>query len=224
MWFFYARADSRNSFRFKSIGIFLKDDSLYVFRLVPPYLTHYTYADLHSIGHVILINDSASINQSAEWKKISFKSTINNGNYNMMYIGWLEPNRNDNFSSIVDSTGDLVLIRCGINQIPERFVSILYIDDVHFFRCSDTVFRVHLPADTVLCVGDSIVLTLTVIDSLYALEYETRTYLWSTGDTTSTITVTQPGSYQVRVTIDGEFMARSDTINVGFISDFVTTV
>ncbi len=218
--FFYARADSRNTFRFKSIGIFLKDDSL-IMPYDPPIT--YTNADLPSIGHVFLINDSASINQSAEWKKVSFKTTITNGNYDMLYIGWLEPNLNDNFSSIVDSTSDLVLIRCGINQIPIRYVSILYIDDVHFFRCSDTVFSVHLPADTVLCEGDSLVLTPTVTDSLYALENETRTYLWSTGDTTPTITVTQPGSYWVRVTIDGEFMAWSDTITVGFISDFVTT-
>ncbi|GCD77249.1 hypothetical protein JCM31826_07310 [Thermaurantimonas aggregans] len=218
--FFYARADSRNTFRFKSIGIFLKEDSLY-----QPFgpNVNYTNADLPSIGHVVLINDSASINQSAEWKKISFKTTITNGNYTMLYLGWLEPNINDNFSSIVDSTGALVLIRCGINQIPISFASIFYIDDVHFFRCSDTVFSVHLPADTVLCDGDSLVLTPTVIDSLYALENETRSYLWSTGDTTPTITVTQPGSYWVRVTIDGEFTAWSDTIHVGFISDFVTT-
>ncbi|MFN3951521.1 MAG: hypothetical protein ACK4KT_03845 [Thermaurantimonas sp.] len=83
----------------------------------------------------------------------------------MMYIGWLEPNINDNFSSIVDSTGDLVLIRCGINQIPVRFVSILYIEDVHFFRCSDTVFSLHLPGrDTAV----SVILFLTFNRRLYS--------------------------------------------------------
>ncbi|MCX8149854.1 hypothetical protein, partial [Thermaurantimonas aggregans] len=173
--FFYARADSRNTFRFKSIGIFLKDDSLY-----QPFGPNviYTNADLPSIGHVFLINDSASINQSSEWKKISFKTTIANGNYTMFYLGWLEPNINDNFSSVVDSTSALVMVRCGTNQIPLSFAATLYIDDVHFFRCSDTVFSVHLPPDTTLCEGESLTITPTVVDSLYALENDTRSYLW----------------------------------------------
>ncbi|WP_160160522.1 gliding motility-associated C-terminal domain-containing protein [Thermaurantimonas aggregans] len=221
--FFYARSDHRNPFRYKNFGIFLKSDSLY-----QPFGPNviYTNADLPNLGHVIIINDSASLNQSDEWKKISFKTTITNGEYTMLYLGWFSHPLDNAFSHVIDSTSILAYGKCyTLNYVlvPYGYSALLYIDDVHFFRCSDTVFSVHLPPDTTLCEGESLTITPTVVDSLYALENDTRSYLWNTGDTTPTITVTQPGSYWVRVTIDGEFSAWSDTITVSYISDFTTT-
>jgi gliding motility-associated-like protein len=70
-----------------------------------------------------------------------------------------------------------------------------------------------------MCEGESLLLTAQVIDSTYMLENETRHYLWSTGDTTPSITINQAGTYWVKVGIDGQYSSY-DTIVVNYINNF----
>ncbi|HKR03846.1 MAG TPA: choice-of-anchor L domain-containing protein [Bacteroidia bacterium] len=68
-----------------------------------------------------------------------------------------------------------------------------------------TNLPVNLGPDTSLCAGTSIILGWGIISG--------TSYLWSTGDTTSSIVVTTPGTYYVNVT-SALCPAGSDTINV----------
>ncbi len=78
------------------------------------------------------------------------------------------------------------------------------IDSVYLF-VDDPLIGVYLGPDTMLCYNESI--TIGPIVGIY------DSYLWSTGDTTQNIVVTQPGTYSIFVTSDcGE---ASDEINVG---------
>jgi gliding motility-associated-like protein len=65
--------------------------------------------------------------------------------------------------------------------------------------------NVYLGADTTLCIGDSLLLQANVLNA---------NYLWSTGETTRSITVKTNGSYWVKVN-NGSCTA-IDTINVNF--------
>jgi gliding motility-associated-like protein len=80
-------------------------------------------------------------------------------------------------------------------------------------KCSDTLYTATLPNDTLLCPNEQLVLQ-PLLDG-FKLEDTTTTYLWSTGSTDSTITVTQPGTYWVHTTINQRFVA-GDTIVVDF--------
>jgi len=71
-----------------------------------------------------------------------------------------------------------------------------------FFDCDDLQFT--LGPDTVICPGDSVVLTAIA---------DQTTYLWNTGQATSSITVDQPGTYWVEVS--GPDGTASDTVVVG---------
>ena len=66
---------------------------------------------------------------------------------------------------------------------------------------------VDLGSDVGLDEGESVVLDATTQDA---------TYLWSTGEVTSTITVTSSGTYSVTITIDG--CTATDDITVDFVT------
>ncbi len=70
-----------------------------------------------------------------------------------------------------------------------------------FYSCNE--FQFSLGPDTIVCPDESVILT--------AIEGQSS-YLWSTGETTSEITVIQPGSYWVNV--NGPAGSASDTIVV----------
>ena len=65
--------------------------------------------------------------------------------------------------------------------------------------------NVNLGNDTTICIGNTLVLNATLSGA---------TYLWSTGATSPTITVSQPGTYHVAVTRNG--CIGRDTITVSF--------
>lgn len=93
-----------------------------------------------------------------------------------------------------------------------------YIDAVYLFDPQDTVFAVNLPPDTVLCAGDEMRLHARHDDG-FKLEDTVKTFLWSTGATDSSITVTQPGTYWVRVTYNHRFWA-ADTIVIDSLESY----
>lgn len=70
-------------------------------------------------------------------------------------------------------------------------------DDVTVFKAADA-FDVDLGGDQELCGVTSYDLTATIING----DPTNATYLWSTGETTPTITVTTSGTYSVEVSID----------------------
>jgi gliding motility-associated-like protein len=78
------------------------------------------------------------------------------------------------------------------------------IDSVYVF-VDDPSIGISLGSDTMLCMYDEI--TLGPEFGIY------DGYLWSTGDTTSTITVSQPGTYSLEVTSDCG--TASDQITIG---------
>ncbi len=72
---------------------------------------------------------------------------------------------------------------------------------------------IDLGPDTVLCDTASMLLDATPSN---AADFNTITYLWNTGETTSQITVTSAGTYSVTVTVDGGCMAVDDiTLDFG---------
>ncbi|WP_170265071.1 T9SS type B sorting domain-containing protein [Salibacter halophilus] len=73
---------------------------------------------------------------------------------------------------------------------------------------SITPFEVHLPADTLLCQGDSFLLDATVGPG---------SYQWSTGDTTASIYATQPDTYTV--TFTNSCGSNNDTIFVDGVEE-----
>ena len=74
-----------------------------------------------------------------------------------------------------------------------------------------TTPQVNLGADTTVCQGSSLLLNTGVQDAIY---------LWSTGETSDQISITNPGSYWVIATVNGT-CSGVDTIHVTF-SDPVT--
>jgi PKD repeat protein len=66
--------------------------------------------------------------------------------------------------------------------------------------------QINLGADTVLCLGDTITLSANAGFS---------SYTWNTGDTTSTIAVTSPGTYFVEESTLS--CTQTDTIEIGYI-------
>jgi hypothetical protein len=73
-----------------------------------------------------------------------------------------------------------------------------------------STITVNLGADATICPGASLVLDAGAQAGF--------TYLWSTGASTPTITVTQAGTYSVTVT-DASGCTGSDALNVGLVSD-----
>ena len=72
-----------------------------------------------------------------------------------------------------------------------------------FIDCTD----VYLGVDTSFCVGDTLILTPQFLGAV-----DTLSFLWSTGDTTETIEITESGIFSV--TVSSQNTTCSDTINV----------
>jgi len=77
-------------------------------------------------------------------------------------------------------------------------------DSIYIF-VDDPNVGISLGNDTIICVNDAI--TLGPLIGIY------DTYLWSTGDTTATITVSEPGTYSLDVTTDCG--SANDQITIG---------
>lgn len=84
---------------------------------------------------------------------------------------------------------------------------IIWICGPQLYKATDTVFSISLPKDTTLCNGESLVLRATN-DGGFKLLDTLDTYLWSTGSTDSSITVSSPGTYWVEYTINNRFKSR----------------
>lgn len=93
---------------------------------------------------------------------------------------------------------------------------VVWICGPQLYKATDTVFSISLPKDTTLCNGESLVLH-PINDGGFKLLDTLDTYLWSTGSTDSSITVSSPGTYWVEYTINNRFKSR-DYIVVEYAS------
>lgn len=136
------------------------------------------------------------ITDKTGWTKIS-GTYIAAGGERYITIGVFEP----------ALTNTKIAVSGGSNNSAYNGVSYYYIDDVSLTRACD------LP-DTLL--GPDIRQCVTTVPTvtLSATGAGSRSYLWSTGATTSTITVNQPGTYSVRV--NTPFCVRYDTIRIDY--------
>jgi len=96
-----------------------------------------------------------------------------------------------------------------------------FFDAVYVYLSTDTLYEVMLPADTILCPGDSMLLHANHTNT-FKIE-ATKTFLWSTGSTDSTIVVTQPGTYWVEVAYNNRWR-QYDTIHIDFYPEHQTLI
>jgi gliding motility-associated-like protein len=186
---FYTRPFMWSKWVTNNIGIYFSADSL----------DYYAYTQ-NLTPHV---EAAQVISDTTVWTRVN-GSFIATGNEHFINFG--------NFRSDV-----------GSNFIPSGFpidpwftynIPSYLIDAPLLCKCSDTLYTAKFPyADTLLCPNEQLVLQ-PLLDG-FKLEDTTTTYLWSTGSTDSTITVTQPGTYWVHTTINQRFVA-GDTIVVDF--------
>lgn len=147
----------------------------------------------HYVQRLIHIEDSADLRPPARLALMEYFFDTDPGQGN----GTLVP-----FSPLVDTldatyTVATTGLSLGSHQIGVRvrdslgIWSLTQVDSFSVGTCGTFVPPVTVSGPLVLCDGDST--TLSTL-ATYA------SYLWSTGDTTATITVSQPGTYSVSVT------------------------
>ncbi|MDX5506988.1 MAG: gliding motility-associated C-terminal domain-containing protein [Bacteroidota bacterium] len=136
-------------------------------------------------------NTSGDILNTTYWKKIK-GSFLAKGDERFISIG--------NFS--LDTTHQTPIVP---NPYPTARAAHIYVDAVYLYKCTDTLFTVDLGADTLLCPGQT--LTLYPEISGFQLIDTTTTYLWNTGSTDPSITISQPGDYTLEVIINKRFQA-----------------
>lgn len=113
------------------------------------------------------------------------------------------------------ATNTTIAVSGGSNSPVYKGVSYYYIDDVSLTRACDLPDSLLAP-DIKQCITTNPSTVLSVSGT------GPRTYLWNTGATTSSITVTQAGNYYVKV--NTPFCTRSDTIRVQYIDAPVVNI
>lgn len=142
------------------------------------------------------IISSGYITDKTGWTKIS-GTYIAAGGEHYITIGVFEP----------AATNTRIAVSGGSNNSAYNGVSYYYIDDVSLTRACDLPDTI-LGPDIRQCVASVPTITLSAAGA------GSRAYLWSTGATTPTLTITQPGTYSVRV--NTPFCVRYDTIRIEY--------
>jgi gliding motility-associated-like protein len=149
----------------------------------------------------------------------------NTGNWAASLEAWrFTPNGPSNVEfSWLDSNGDVIGTDPAINVCPVDQTTV-YTAQAIYTNCNGdiitetddvtvtkvTSFTVELGGDQELCDVASYVITAEIING----DPATATFLWSTGETTQSITVTTSGDYSVDVTIDS--CTITETVNIQF--------
>ncbi|MES2778964.1 MAG: T9SS type B sorting domain-containing protein [Bacteroidota bacterium] len=136
------------------------------------------------------------ITDKSGWTKITGVYLATGGEH-YITIGVFEP----------AATNTKTAVSGGSNGAGYNGVSYYYIDDVSLTRACDLPDSLLVP-DIKQCVATIPSTILSVAGA------GSRAYLWSTGATTPTITVTQPGKYFVKV--NTPFCTKSDTISIQY--------
>lgn len=143
------------------------------------------------------IVSSTYITDKSGWTKITGVYLATGGEH-YITIGVFEPAATNTTQAVSGGSGGQGY----------KGVSYYYIDDVSMTRACDLPDSLLLP-DIKQCVTTNPSTVLSVLGT------GPRAYLWNTGATTSSITVTQSGKYYVKV--NTPFCTRADTINVQYV-------
>ena len=181
----------------KSFGLIFTNDTL----RYNDYLTN-SLSNAHSPARVYTANDG--------WVKVKHK-IMAQGDERFLNIGNFQQ---DAFSAWFYPSTDTMCT--GFAYSPFQY----YFDAIYLYKATDTVFHVNLPADTAICPGSSFNLYARHDDG-FKLEDTVKTFEWSTGSTDSSITVTGPGTYWVKVTYNQRWWD-SDTIVVTEVPAYQT--
>lgn len=149
---------------------------------------------LHVIPQIV---SPTYITDKSGWTKITGIYLATGGEH-YITIGVFEP----------AATNTTIAVSGGSNSQGYKGVSYYYIDDVSMTRACD------LP-DSLLSPDIKQCVTINPSTVLSVSGTGPRAYLWNTGATTSSITVTQSGKYYVKV--NTPFCTRADTITVQYI-------
>ncbi len=160
----------------------------------------FSHFDYKKLNIAPTIESNQLIYEEKNWVKIKGSFTAI-GNEKFVTIGNFRKDPNTNLQYVpVDS-----------NHCPGE-PNVYFVDAVYLYLHTDTLFNVELPPDTTLCPGQTLQLHAWHDDG-FKLEDTVKTFLWSNGSTDSSITVTQPGFYWVKVEYNHRFW-QSDTIEV----------
>ncbi len=160
------------------------------------------YAIYYSLGTDVVINPpSDSLFHTASDTVLCNQNSyqIHNTNTNASQYEW----------STGATTAGITVTQSGTYWVKSTFGCEVIFDT---FRVKFLRPEVSLPEDTTLCMGKSIVIG--------PVGGNADSYLWNTGATTSTLTVTEPGTYTLEISQQG--CTASDTIHVESISSYVT--
>jgi gliding motility-associated-like protein len=189
---FYYRTWQRSNYFANRLGIVLSQDTGIVSET-----TYLNYTPVASINQ--------PLSDTTQWVKLKF-SFVAQGGETVLSIGNFWP---DNQTTLIPNPPNVN----AVGPFNGGFWPMIFIDGVFLYKATDTVNTATLPNDTSLCPNEQLVLHPQ--RQGFLLEDTLTTYLWSTGSTDSTITVTQPGTYWVQTTINQRFVA-GDTIVVDY--------
>ncbi len=131
-------------------------------------------------------------------------------------IGSFTAQGNERFLTIGNFTPDKQTVKnwLSVDTFSDNhfYQGLYHIDAVSLYLYTDTLFKVTLPPDTTLCVGEELEL-YAMHDDGFKLEDSVKTFLWSTGSTDSSIIVNTPGLYWVKVEYNHRFWD-SDTMYI----------
>lgn len=85
-------------------------------------------------------------------------------------------------------------------------IAYYYIDDVSVEKVVTTNYEINLGSDTIICANPPYNITLNAYKDYFI------DYIWSTGETTSAITIAQPGTYWVQADLGGCYLFDMITI------------
>lgn len=148
------------------------------------------------LGEDILVCDEVSATLDATPENIDDLGGVT---YEWFFNGALIPGENDATLEVTEIGDYMVEVTTDLDCMTSDSISVIISD-----------FTVDLGPDVTLCDGDS----YEIIPTVEGIDPGEASYLWSTGETTFSITVNTSGNYSVEVTFAG--CTETDDINVNF--------
>ncbi len=169
----------------------------------------FSYFDYLKNSLLPTIESSKTIYENKKWIKIS-GSFLSNGMERFLTIGNFRKDHQSDYRFIIPAD----------TNRPSTGGDDYYIDAVYLYKSTDTLFNVLLPPDTTLCPGEPITLYAEHDDG-FKLKDTTKTFLWNTGSTDSSITASAPGIYWVKVEYNQRWW-QTDTITIEEIEPYTS--
>ncbi|MBL7703936.1 MAG: gliding motility-associated C-terminal domain-containing protein [Taibaiella sp.] len=160
------------------------------------------YAVYYSLGTDVVVNPPSD----SFFNRAPDTAFCDQGSYQ---LNCTNPNASQFEWSTGATTPSITVTQSGTYWVKSSNACEIFFDT---FEVDFIVPEVILPADTSLCTGKSLVIE--------PIANNADSYLWNTGATSATLTVTGPGTYYLEVTQQG--CKATDTIHIEAISSYVT--